>query len=189
MHQTSVVRADLSFQVQAPGASVLALRVIVGVRRYVRNDVIALDFRVESNQEFVVWLARRMFDRSIAISSMPVNLTDALSLVNYCCWQRHLGSQIPPQFRLVEDVSPCVHLQYRYRDFSTVWPQPHRDTARAWETNPDARRPASKPHYIIIRCQNITYFLFTLHNLVRHLFLCSYFFANELIACSNLQTE
>ena len=42
----------------------IALRVIVGAGRYVRNDVIARDVQMPSVEEFVVQLARRMFDRA-----------------------------------------------------------------------------------------------------------------------------
>ncbi|KAG7294806.1 hypothetical protein JYU34_022823 [Plutella xylostella] len=42
----------------------LTLRTIVGAGRYVRNDVIARDLKIESLEEFVVRLARRMYDRA-----------------------------------------------------------------------------------------------------------------------------
>lgn len=40
----------------------IALRIITGAGRYVRNDTIARDVRIESVEEFVVRLAKRMFD-------------------------------------------------------------------------------------------------------------------------------
>ncbi|KAL0810395.1 hypothetical protein ABMA28_010540 [Loxostege sticticalis] len=42
----------------------ISLRVLTGAGRYVRNDVIARDLRIPSVEEFVVGLARRMFDRA-----------------------------------------------------------------------------------------------------------------------------
>ncbi|CAG5015556.1 unnamed protein product [Parnassius apollo] len=42
----------------------LSLRTIVGAGRYVRNDVIAANLKMESLHEFVVRLARGMFDRA-----------------------------------------------------------------------------------------------------------------------------